>query len=70
MGIKDLRLKAGLSTSSAVKILGISHSMLYKVEQGYRSPSRDLIKRMSLVYECTIEEIFLALDITNSDKLA
>lgn len=68
IGIKQLRIKAGLTTDEVVNELGISRSMLYKVEQGHRSPSKGLIMRMSSIYHCSIEDIFLGINITNSDK--
>ncbi|KGG81086.1 hypothetical protein Y919_02720 [Caloranaerobacter azorensis H53214] len=65
---KSLRQKTKLTTKEAAKKLGISLSMLYKIEQGHRKPSVDLIQRMSEVYSCSINDIFLALKITNRDN--
>jgi putative transcriptional regulator len=61
-------VNAKLDTQQAMKKLDISKSMLYKMEQGFRKPSRDLIKKMSDVNGCSVEEIFSALDVTNSDE--
>lgn len=64
---KDLRKRANLSTDEAAQKLGISKSMLYKMEQGCKNPSHKLMKKMSEVYHCSIQELFNALNITNSD---
>ena len=64
---KDLRKRANLSTDEAAQKLGISKSMLYKMEQGYKNPSYKLMKKMSEVYHCSIQELFNALNITDSD---
>ena len=64
---KELRKKIDLTTDDAAAKLGITKSMLYKVEQGYRNPSPKLMKSMSLLYECSIQDVFSALNITDSD---
>lgn len=59
--IRKIRLNNNLDTESACEKLDISKSMLYKIETGYRKPSRDLIAKMSNVYGSTIDEIYNAL---------
>jgi len=61
-GIRQLRIRAKLDTSMAIEKLGISKSMLYKIEQGDRSPSKSLIMVMSGVYKCSIEDVFNTLN--------
>jgi putative transcriptional regulator len=56
------------TTDEASKALQISKSMLYKIEQGDKKPGRELIKKMSDIYECSIEDIFSAIDVTERDK--
>lgn len=64
---RSLRYKAKLENpDKAAEKLKISKSMLYKIERGERKPGRDLIQQMSIVYNCTLEEIFLALNDTES----
>ena len=63
--IRTRRINAGLEIDEAVEKLGISKSTLYKLEQGWGGiPSAQLIKRMSLIYGCTTDEIFKDLKIT------
>ena len=66
MKITPIRLKrinAGFEIDEAVKELCVSKSTFYKVEQGHMIPSRDLILKMSRLYQCSIDEIFKALKI-------
>lgn len=65
---KELRMQASLDTKTAAEMLGISLSLLYKIEQGYRMPSRDLILKMSEIYNCSTDQIFLIINLTNGDK--
>ncbi|MTI48252.1 MAG: helix-turn-helix transcriptional regulator [Firmicutes bacterium] len=58
---KKLREDANLNTKKASEKLNISLSMLYKIEQGRRQPSAKLIRKMSNVYKCSTDDIFLAL---------
>jgi len=64
-GMRELRIKKQLDTECACNELGVSKSMLYKIETGYRQPSRTLILKMSNVYKCTIEEVYKALGLVN-----
>ncbi|OOM75115.1 helix-turn-helix protein [Clostridium puniceum] len=63
--IREIRIKSQLDTESACNKLGISKSMLYKIETGYRQPSKTLILKMSQLYQCTIEEIYKILGLVN-----
>lgn len=60
--IRKLRTDKGLTTQQAKEGLNISYSMLNKIERGDRSPSKSLIVAMSELYDCTIEEIFNAIN--------
>ncbi|MGF7059239.1 helix-turn-helix transcriptional regulator [Brassicibacter mesophilus] len=62
--IRLKRIKLGINTDDAVKALDISKSMLYKVETGHRSPSKEVIKKMSKLYDCSIDDIFKSLKIS------
>lgn len=62
---KQLRVQAGYkSVSEATKPLSISCSMLNKIEIGDRAPGRELVKRMANIYNCTIEDIYYAIEAT------
>lgn len=67
--ITKLRKKAGFNTVSEVtSLLNISDSMLYQIEGGWKKPGCDLALRMSKLFNCTMEDIFLPYNTTNSDK--
>lgn len=69
--IRLKRINSGVDFENAIESLGISKSMLYKIETGRRSPSKDIIFRMSKLYDCSIDEIFMALKINGKmDKEA
>jgi putative transcriptional regulator len=68
MTIKNLREQAKLNTKEAAEKLSISLSMLYKIEQGQKKPGRELIKKISKVYSCSVEDIFFAINDTNSEN--
>lgn len=67
MKITPIRLKrinAGIESNEAIEKLNISKSAFYKLEQGHLKPSRDLIVRLSNLYNCSTDEIFEALKIS------
>ncbi len=61
--IRMKRINAGIEINNAVEKLGISKSMFYKIEQGNRIPGHQIIVKMSLLYGCSIDEIYKALKI-------
>ena len=64
-----LRLKSEIDMDKAVQAFGISKSMFYKIELGYRFPSAKVICKMSELYDCSIDEIYKALGVTkNANK--
>ena len=68
--ITDLRKKAGFKTAKdAAKALKISNGMTYQVEGGYKKPGSTLGVKMSKLFKCTMEEIFLPYNTTNSYNL-
>lgn len=67
--ITELRKKSGFKTAKEVaKKLEISDSMMYQVEGGYKKPSPSLGIKMAEIFDCTLEDIFLPFNTTNSDK--
>jgi transcriptional regulator with XRE-family HTH domain len=62
--IRLRRLNAGLEIDEVIELLKISKSTFYKLEQGRLTPSSQLIKRLSITYSCTTDEIFKDLKIT------
>lgn len=63
--IKMRRVNAGYEeiTEPLLDKLKISKSTFYKLEQGWTSPSAQLIKRLADTYKCTTDEIFKDLKI-------
>ncbi|MDR3598166.1 helix-turn-helix transcriptional regulator [Clostridium sp.] len=61
--IRLRRLNLGIESIEAIEALKISKSTFYKLEQGWATPSPQLIKRLADTYECTIDEIFKDLKI-------
>ena len=67
--ITDLRLKAGIKTARKAAIkLGISAGMMYQMEGGLKRPGSLLAIKMRSLFNCTLEDIFLPYDTTESDK--
>jgi len=67
--ITELRKNAGFKTAKiAAKALGISDGMMYQMESGHKKPSPELAIKMSNLFECTLEDIFLPFNTTNSYK--
>lgn len=62
--IRLRRLNAGIEQEEAIERLCVSKSTFYKLEQGWTSPSAELIARMAKVYSCTTDEIFKDFKIT------
>lgn len=58
--IKQLRIKSNFKTANlAAEALGISRSMMKKIECGRKRPSIDLGFEMTKVFNCTLDDIFL-----------
>lgn len=66
--VRFLRLRAEIDSEEAVQAFGISKSMFYKIELGYRFPSAKVISKMSELYDCSIDEIYKALGISKISK--
>ncbi|EHQ92187.1 helix-turn-helix transcriptional regulator [Desulfosporosinus youngiae] len=67
--ITQLRTKAGIKTAKeASEKLKISAGMMYQMEEGVKKPSPTLAIKMAKLFNCTLENIFLPYNITNSDK--
>ncbi|HDI3055738.1 TPA: transcriptional regulator [Clostridium botulinum] len=65
--ITALRKKAGFDTAKdAAKVLNISNGMMYQMEGGYKTPGSQLAIRMSKQFKCTLEDIFLPFNTTDS----
>lgn len=69
--ITKLREQAGIKTAKkAAEKLNISAGMMYQVEEGIKKPGSLLAVKMTGLFNCTLEDIFLPYITTNSDKNA
>jgi putative transcriptional regulator len=67
--LKILRLKAKIKyAKTAARKLGISYSMMTQMEQGIKRPSSDLAVEIAKLYNCSLEDIFLPYNSTDSEK--
>ena len=58
--IKRLRTNANYKTAEkAAEALGVSSSLMRKLECGVKRPSIDLAFRMTEKFNCSLEDIFL-----------
>ncbi len=66
--IKQIRINAGFNTSKeAAKALKISNSMMSSLECGCKRPSIDLAFVMRNILKCTLDEIYLPYNYTESE---
>lgn len=65
--ITKLRKDAGYETAKeAATKLNISDGMMYQMEGNYKRPGINLAIKMSNLFNCSLEEIFLPFTATNS----
>lgn len=64
--LKELRLKAGYTQNQVAKKTDTTKTYISLLENGQRNPSDKMKKKLALLYNCTIEDIFLAIQLTNS----
>lgn len=65
--LKKLRVELGISGTELAQLVGVSHSMIYMIENGKKKPSIILANKISKVLGKNIEEIFFENDC--NDKL-
>lgn len=66
--LQDLRNEKGLTSEQTAKILEITKEYLSMLENGHRNPSDSLKEKMAKLYDCTIADIFLAINSTKRLK--
>ncbi|MEK3740029.1 helix-turn-helix transcriptional regulator [Paenibacillus sp. FSL R5-0636] len=59
--IKKARKDAGLSIEKAAEEIGIPAGYLSQIENGHRHVDSERADKISLVYECERDQIFLAI---------
>lgn len=62
--LKKLREENKLTQKQVADFLGITIQYLSYLENGVRNPSDKLKEKMSSLYRCTIQDIFLAVKST------
>lgn len=67
--LKKLREENKLTQKQVADFLGITIQYLSYLENGVRNPSDKLKEKMSSLYRCTIQDIFLAVKSTKCWKI-
>ena len=62
--LQYLRKEKGLTQEQTAKILTITKEYLSMLENGERNPSDTLKEKMAKLYDCTIADIYLAINST------
>ena len=57
--IKELRAAGDLTQAELAEIISVSSRTIISLEKGQYNPSVLLAHKLSLVFECQIEEVFL-----------
>ncbi|MBC2369912.1 helix-turn-helix transcriptional regulator [Listeria booriae] len=66
--LKKIRTDRGLTQQEAAKKIGISYSLLSKMESGYRGSSDSTKIKIANFYQKSVGEIFFNHEITKSDN--
>lgn len=56
--LKKIRMQLGMTGTELAKLVGVSHSMIYMIENGQKNPSIILANKISKILGRNIEEIF------------
>lgn len=57
--IKELRAARGMTQAELAELISVSSRTVISLEKGQYNPSVLLAHKLSLVFECQIEEVFL-----------
>lgn len=66
--LQELRISKGLTQEQASKLLEITKEYLSMIENATRNPSDSLKEKMTKLYDCSITDIFLAINSTKRLK--
>lgn len=66
--LKILRLSQDLTVEEVSEKVGVTKSMLYQIEGGYKKPSSKTAIKLAKIYKCTLDDIFLPKNQTDSCK--
>lgn len=56
--LKIKRIEKNLSVADIAKLSNISKSYVYKLEKGTKSPSLRVMKKLSLILETSVQDLF------------
>ena len=57
MKLKSIRKELGINIKEITKITGKSLKTIYAYESGVRRPSIEILQKLSILYNCTIDEL-------------
>lgn len=57
MGMREARLRAGLSVREVMGALGVSDAAVYQWETGETTPSAKRLPKIAKLYGCTVDEL-------------
>ena len=57
MGLRDLRVRAGVSVNRVAAELGVTRIAVYQWERGESVPSVKRLGQIARIYGCTVDEI-------------
>lgn len=66
MTLRELRIKNGYTQEQVAKSTDTTVTYISLLENGHKNPSDKMKEKLSNLYKCGIEKIFLAIKLTNS----
>lgn len=56
-GLKEKRLRAGMTLDALGKAVGLSLKCIFQYEKGARFPNKERLLKLSSYFKCTIDEL-------------
>lgn len=66
MALKEWRIKNGYTQKQVANETDTTTTYISLLENGHKNPSDKMKEKLAKLYKCKIEEIFLAIKLTNS----
>lgn len=64
--LQELRIKNGYTQNEVAKKTETTTTYISLLENGHKNPSDKMKEKLAKLYKCKIEDIFLAVKLTNS----
>ncbi len=64
--LQEMRITNNLTQSEVAKCTGTTVTYISLLENGKKNPSDKMKEKLAKLYKCKIEDIFLAIKLTNS----